>query len=131
MTKEYKGRLVPVRAVKPLAADKAQDGEKLPGVVDAQTLNDQRLLIHLCSAGPRNCANCRLCSYGREYLTREEERKKMARRKDINADLWEADIRLRSDESVCISGTLDEILEKLGEMKISLKWVKLRIVKKL
>lgn len=130
MTKEYKGRLAPVRAVKPLAADKVQDGEKLPGVVDPARLNGQRLLIHLCSDGPKRCAKCMLCAYGREYVKREEERRTVARRKDVNADLWEADVRLRSDETVCVSGTLDEVLGMLNEMKISLKWVKMRIVKK-
>lgn len=124
------GGKITVKAVRPECSSKGDyDLQKLPGVVDPVGLTNQQLLQHLCSAGPINCAKCKLCSYGRQWLKREEERL-MGRKIESKGSIFEAYIRLRNSETFVLQGTIGEMLERLGEMRESLESVKLKIVKR-
>lgn len=119
--KTSNGRHIYLKAVAPVTGNRSDyDATKLPSVVDAGKLSNQRLLQHLCTAGPRQCGECRLCSYGREWLRREGERR-MNTSEGTQGALWEVSIRLRTGRYYTLVGTFDECMEKLREMKKSVK----------
>ena len=119
--KTANGKRIYLKAVAPETGNRSDyDATKLPSVVDAAKLTNQRLMQHLCTAGPRQCAECRLCSYGREWVKREEEMR-MKTPDAVPEAVWEVSIRLRTGRYYTLVGTLDECVEKLREMKKSVK----------
>lgn len=102
---------------------------KLPGVVDARGLSTQALLHHMCSAGPLNCGKCRLCAYGREYSKREEEMR-MAKPRNMDDALWEVKVTMSTGETFVMGGVFSEVLEKLNDMRDSVRDVRMKMVRK-
>lgn len=125
--KTENGKRIYLKAVAPETGNRSDyDATKLPGVVDAAKLSNQRLMQHLCTAGPRQCAECRLCNYGLEWVRREEERR-MSATNDATHAMWEMNVRLRTGRYYTLTGTLEECLDKLREMQKSVVRAKFTI----